>query len=456
MLPQPVDRHSATRIFAGIVVLGMAAALTYHGILHGLGFGFPWDTFLFNPIGRYDDWFTSVVPAATHNPYLTNRGGAYFPFAYIALLAGDVSSKILSLAIFKALAALLLGAGVFLFWRNSFSSDAPRPAFHLLLLLLIVFAGYPLWFGLDRGNIDLWIAGLCLIYAAELRTTRSWIGPVALGIAIALKGYPLAFILLGLRQRRYGETALTLAIAVGLTLFALSQFTSGVAASWAGFQLGQRNFWLENIIGSASLFGTSDPYNGVRAAAWIALHAKQQFLSAAPVEVVSDPQHLDPHRHAKFLQSVSGGGAMTGPRILAAKLYNLVTLFAAGLTTFFVLFVDSPRWRRVLAVALITILYPNLAGDYKLLILLPAIFTLLADADGSKAWRRAFWLTALLMIPKAYAYFYGLSVTMLLNPLLLLGLWLTALWDVPAWREGLRHFPKRIGWYLLRTGAVQR
>ena len=443
------DQRTNTPLFALIVVAGMALALLYHGLLGALGLQFPWNTFLFNPVGRYDDWFTSVAPAATHNPYLVKGGGAYFPFAYIALLVGAVQSKIASLAIYKAIAAILIGTGIALFWRNNFAATAPRT---LLPLFLIVFVSYPLWFGLDRGNIDLWIDGLVLIYVAELRPGRSWFGPLALGVAIALKGYPLALVLLGLRQRRYGETALAVGVAVILTVFALTQFNSGVAASWHGFQTGQHAFWVENVIGSASMSGSADPYNGIRALAWIALHAKQQFLSAAPVEVM-DPKHFDPHAHAKFLKSVSGGADLTGSRILFSKLYNGLALVFAAITTFFVLFVDAPRWRRVLAVALVTILYPNLAGDYKLLILLPAIFTLLADAEDSKAWRRAFWLLALLMIPKAYLYFYGLSISMLIHPALLLCLWFTAVWDLPAWRAGLTGFSSRLRWYALQPNT---
>ncbi len=437
--PVPAARQiqSNVRLFAALLVTGTAVAVLYHAILSAFGATYPWNTFLFNPVDRYNDWIKSVEVAATPDPYYTKGGGAYFPFSYLALRVGAVSSQILSLAIFKAISAALICTGSFLFWRNNFAApaaDRQTRQMFLLPLLLIVFVNYPLWFGLDRGNLDLWICGLCLIYVGELGRPASLIGPLALGVAVALKGYPLALILLGLQQCRYRESALAVLTAIALTLLALLQFKSGMAASWQGFQLGQHNFFLENVVGKYPMMMTTDPYNGAQTLAWIALSAWRQLHATTAIA----PPVADLQQHAEVAQAVVQGNLSTSmlqQRILLVNIYTKITLILAAISSFYVLFVPAPAWKRVTVIAVTAILYPHVAGDYKLLMLLPAILTLLATPAPDKAQRRAFWIFAALMIPKSYLFIYGRGITMLVNPMLLVALWGVAMWDPGAWKK---------------------
>jgi hypothetical protein len=440
----PTKTQDQTRLFAGFVAAALAVALVYHGILQALGLPFPWSTFLFTPFDRFDDWFSSVLSAATHDPYVKSKG-SYFPFAYLPLLLGNAASNITSYAIYAAMSCGLMAAGVFLFWKNAFTGPARAPA-TLAALLLIAFLSYPMLFALDRGNLDLWIGGLCLIYVAELRKPLSWLGPVALAIAIAFKGYPMALILLGLQQRRFAGSAVAVVLAIALTILALLAFQSPPLTSWHAFQMHQREFWLVSVLGSGSMSYSDDPYNAIRGLAWIGLHAWQQIHApAAPAVLnVANARHVDLHEHAKFLKSV-GGASSAGSRALVANAYVALTTIFAAFSTFFVLFAPVAAWRRVAVAAVITILYPHVAQDYKLILMLPVAYTLLADAqvpeaDANKSRTTALALVALLLVPKSYLFFYGIGITMILNPILLVALWWVAVRDFAAWKDGLQNF----------------
>ena len=417
--PNPALRRieAGTRMFAALLVAGMTIAMIYHGTLTALGIPYPWGTFLYVPSDRFNDWFLSIVTAATHDPYFAKGGGAYFPFAYLALRVGDLPSMIASLAVFKAISAILLATGVLLFWRNYFILHvAPRNARGditiLLPLLLIALVNYPLWFALDRGNLDLWIGGMCLIYVAELKRKPSWLGPLALAAAIALKGYPMAFMLLGLRQRRFVESAAILVMAALLTIVALASFKSGIAPSWQAYRDGQYLWWLQAVIGVGTLNFSTDPYNGFWGLAWIALHGYRDFSGAAahPAAAVqaAAAQATTLPEHAAIAQGALMP-AIAHQRIMIANAYIAVTTTLAGISSFFVLSVPTSRWRRVTVIAATAILYPHVASDYKLLMLLPAIFTILAEPEVGKPQARAFWLLALLMVPAAYLVIYGRS-----------------------------------------------
>jgi hypothetical protein len=428
--------------------MALVVAVAHHSVLHLVGLRYPWDTFLFNPDFRFSDWYTSVLYADTGTPYYATaqnalpvgyRTSAYFPFAEFAVYwAGRVSPDA-SLALFVAISAVLLAAGLWLFCRNHFGlQDEPLPSkvsderAIWLWLFVLVSASYPVWFAFDRGNIDLWIGGLCLIYIAELKRKRSVVGALALGCAIALKGYPLALVVLGFSQRKFFETGLALLIAVGLTLVGLAFFSGGMIHNWQGFRAGQIEFYNLYVLGSWSPNGTSDPYNGFRTLMWILRHACADFLTGQAMRTGAP---LDPNMTSILNHIPNGTMAEQQRRVIAYGYQALTTMFALATSTF-VLLVPAPSWRRVTTACLMMILYPHVAGDYKLIVLLPAAFIMLSSAAGEKSLSKATWLLAFLLVPKSYLYLYDKSISMLINPILLVALWWVAISDKSAWRTG--------------------
>jgi hypothetical protein len=107
--------------------------------------------------------------------------------------------------------------------------------------------------------------------------------------------------------------------------------------------------------------------------------------------------------------------------------------------TFFVLFVPAARWRRVMAVCLIAILFPNIAGDYKLLMLLPGLLDLISYEEHGKRETICLILLALLMVPKQYYFIDNVTtISVIISPLLLIGVVGCTVGDRRGWLSAVR------------------
>ena len=404
---------SYVAIFAAVVVAGVVVAVAFHAALGHAGYGYPWNTFLFTPADRYNDWHNSVVAASTFDPYYQARPGVlsvYFPFAYLAFLVGSGLSWAASSAVYLVISIGLLVAAVAFSWSQARPVQAAGgqvDAKELALLLLACVLSYPVLFALDRGNLDVWIGSLCAFYVAALNTRHERLGFAALCVAIAFKGYPAAFLGLALAERKWGSPAMCLAGALALTTAALASLDGGIVRNVHGFLANLSEYQRVYVLGTASQFATADPYSGIRSAA----------------RIVSDAS--------------PGATDFTGWFL---RVYSLLSLACALLGAFFVLAVPCQRWRRVMAISLIALLFPNVANDYKLCILLPGILTLVLEEDRSGRGFTALALSCLLMIPKSYFFFAPgtIGISNLINPLLLLALVACVAADREAWRAAAR------------------
>jgi hypothetical protein len=98
-----------------------------------------------------------------------------------------------------------------------------------------------------------------------------------------------------------------------------------------------------------------------------------------------------------------------------------------------------------MAVCLLSIIFPNVANDYKLTLLLPGVLALLLDGrDKSRRAVLALSISCLLMVPKSYLFFRGVGFSNLINPLLLLALAAVTIFDRRLWRTGWRLLPYRV------------
>jgi hypothetical protein len=177
------------------------------------------------------------------------------------------------------------------------------------------------------------------------------------------------------------------------------------------------------------MFASSDPYNGIRAT---------MVLGSASWQELSVPG-MPPRDFAGLSGDV-------------LRVYNVLIVGFALACTFFALAVPAPRWRRVMAVCLLAILFPNVANDYKLTLLLPGLLVLLLDPDSSRRGEVAFVLLCLLMVPKSYWFINSIGLSMIINPVLLIALSTCVLADRRAWRCGLRLLRFRVVWHAAKLG----
>lgn len=81
---------------------------------------------------------------------------------------------------------------------------------------------------LDRGNSQLMLLGICGLALVLLIDGRPTLGAVFLGVAIALKGYPVILLLLWLARRRLKDCAASLTLAGVLTLVPMTLYGGNI------------------------------------------------------------------------------------------------------------------------------------------------------------------------------------------------------------------------------------
>jgi hypothetical protein len=409
-----VPREPARR-FAACVMAGMGIAVAFHAIMRIEGMSWPWTSFLFQEQDQFNDWYNSVAQAASGDPYYFHGRPAlatYFPGAYLLFRVGTGMGQRLGVGLYVAISEALLAIAIFSMWFSKCSSASVARSEHdretPLLLLLALLGSYPVLFALDRGNIDLWIACGCTVFVATLGGRRQTIGLVALAIGIAAKGYPAAFLGLLVERRDFrGVFVCILATAV-ISFVALLSFEGNLFSSIDGLRQNLHLFQERYVLGGDSLFATSDPYDAIRLFASGSLSAESVSSDAA----------------ASRLVPISA--AVLQIYMPCVSLYALVSAV-------FVLVVPVAQWRRVTAVCLVAIMFPNVANDYKLCCLLPGLLLLLLNPISKRREGIALVLFAGLYIPKSYFFFNAASISMLINPVLLIALALVVMVDRPAW-----------------------
>ena len=411
---------SRIRFYSIFILIGLLVAILFHySMSKFLGLNYPWNTFLFDPSDRFNDWYNSVFSAATMDPYFKNGVAisAYFPFAYVLLQLGSLFSKTGSLLAYLSVSVGLLALGIGVFWHiqlgPKIKSNVSRHWSRDLFVISTTFC-YPLIFALDRGNLDIWVAALCLIYVAVLRTRYGLFGFLTLSIAISLKGYPAAFLLLAIVDKQYLSALWTIIVSLVLTIFALNYFNGGIEHNFYGFMHGLRAYREIYVLGLGSIHFSSDPYNGFRLIFMVLFH-------------------LELTQNARFW---------------FLEIYNTLSLLFVIMGVYFVLFVPVPRWRRVMAACLLIILFPNVANDYKLLVLLPGLFVLFVDTDNGRRAKKSLIYIAILMIPKSYFYIEDVSISGVISPFFLLLLASNVFNDKVAWSRSLKLLPQRLVWYM--------
>jgi len=417
--------------FKRLVLIGLGLAIAWHSALSFLGYSWPQNTFLFMPEDRFNDWQNSVNATINYNPYYQAGRvaiSAYFPFTFLVIEPFSNLNRIQSIAGYLVVSVVLF---VFSFniilntlIKNYNDNNIQTIKIKRFEVIMIMFITYPVIFSLDRGNIDLWIASLCLIYLSTFNGKHNMIGIICISFAIAFKGYPIAFLILKISERKYRDTFIIIAIATALSILSLSIMQGGFTHNLLGFSNNLEQFRASYVIGPNSLFGSSDPYNALRVIILIFFDR-----SVDHIPIWSIPLH---------------------------RLYIFFSLLLAIISTYFVLAVRSKAWKKVMSISILSILFPDVANDYKLCLLIPGLLFLIFEitAKSTKEFI-AILLVGLLMIPKNYLFFYNHSISMIINPLLIISLALVVLIDRNAWRNSIRLLKYTILWHITNWIGVK-
>ena len=447
---QPVWRMAFAAAF---VLVGLKAAGVFHGHLAAAGAGWPQNTFLFKQEIRFTDLKMTVDQANSSDPYYQDLAANYFPFVYWAFsffrsmayqpflqlyFSLGLSLFAVSAVIGSGLAAwrrsqvwrgavLVLAIGgtglvVNAFWLAGGNGLAPwltvlattaieaaavfavvlrgglrQSVVLTLLTAAVLLANYPLVFGLDRGNVEVLLGALCLLSMVLLVRGYPWAAALILAPAIAVKGYPIALCLLFAvrKETKAGLGAASIALVLTLASFAL--LPGGFIHNYEGLKGCLARFHQGFNAGHLQAY-CADPLSGMR-------------LYRA---------------HAEF-----GAGIIDW----SVRHYYTLSLSAFALCALFALGARAPFHRKLLAMTLGMLMFPDVILDYKLIHLVTALVFMVYAQDAWE-WRDIllFFGMLVLLIPKHYYYVHGdTSISCLLSPLVLVAMFWLLLLDRRAW-----------------------
>lgn len=108
---------------------------------------------------------------------------------------------------------------------------------YLFTAVCVIFS-FPLFFNLWLGNMEIFVAFLIWPGLYCVITGRYWLAGFLIGLAGAIKFYPLVFLALLFSKKRYREIAFSLVLYGVVTLFAMWLVSGSIATSQHGIQVG--------------------------------------------------------------------------------------------------------------------------------------------------------------------------------------------------------------------------
>jgi hypothetical protein len=353
-----------------IILTGFVAAVYYHFIIGAYcHWTYPYNTFLFSPIDAFNDFFNPYNVCVHRNPYGENYSFTsiyYLPLANFFFYIFTLLPRNLSFALYTAIFAISLIALTASQLRVGNKYEYVQNVFIFSLLT------YPVIFTMDRGNNEgLLFVSLCASLLID--DSRPILKSLLLAIPIAMKLYPGVFLILLISEKKYKQTAITLAWVVVLTIISLLVFIKGgfitnLKHVMVGFNSNLYNLpifaWNNQAYSSVGLFFPMK----------ICFRAIDHFLF--PITVWSEIRGM----------------------------YRPICMALFGLLTLYILFVERQRWKKVALLAFAMLLFPEMSGDYKLLhIFLPLFLFINAPTSEKTDWFYA-CMFGLLLIPKSYYY----------------------------------------------------
>lgn len=196
-----------------IIAAGMFLFLLYSFILTNYwGLGYPYNAFLCSPEDNFMDFYNVNYFVNDFSPYSSNKHVSYPPFALLLAYPfslffqytkyGSPAARDNFLAI-SSYVILFLSFSCFLL-KIIYQSIKGNGKWKDIIYTIILFLTYPVFFLFDRGNYVMLTFIFLYLFVFYYYVHPSW-SLCFLSAAIAMKVYPIFFILLLLNQRRWKD-----------------------------------------------------------------------------------------------------------------------------------------------------------------------------------------------------------------------------------------------------------
>jgi hypothetical protein len=137
--------------------------------------------------------------------YMPDNILAYGPLSYLFFYLLAKINIITSLVIYRLISNLLLFCLLFAVIYSSFSESCTRFfrwSISLFLVVVLLLISTPLYYFNSSGNIEIYLFILCL-FAFIIAEKKPKIAAVIFAVAAAIKYYPVLFLLIFIKRRRY-------------------------------------------------------------------------------------------------------------------------------------------------------------------------------------------------------------------------------------------------------------
>ncbi|OGT06296.1 MAG: hypothetical protein A2103_00490 [Gammaproteobacteria bacterium GWF2_41_13] len=368
------------RIATFVILIGFLTAIFFDAWMTHLGYPYPANSFLFNPANRFMDFFNTYHFTRAFD-YQSSALAVYFPLAYwvfapFALIPADASFFLYNIVFCSYIYFYMM-----LYTKTVKEQIGSSLAYHHLLMG-IIFLSYPILYCLDRGNLEnlLFIfTSVSLLFFIHRKYTAS---AIFLSIAIGMKLYPMVFLLLFLKERRYKELTICVMLTILLSLLSLALLHGGFVENWR---------ILMSRIMPASKEGMLDGsvMAGIRQTASLFGMFKVMILVVlAKTHHVVDMnlflRHLDKFSHQ----------------------YRVISMAALLMLSGYLLKFERVFWKQTMILVLIIILFPAISFNYKFIYLFIPFAAFLCQEPKQSIYDKIYLaLFLVLLIPKNYYVF---------------------------------------------------
>lgn len=295
-----------------------------------------------SPIGLhyFGDFVSVVCHSSLGSPYLDTSTN-YFPGAYLLM---QIFAPLMKISLWVALGSFyVLAASVLVYLLRAFFKHSMNWYQISFFLFFAVGSSQPVMSLLDRGNLQVAVTLLVLFAAIEIcRGSESrGLDPWIIGVATALKGYPIIFAVPYIRNREFRKLGISIFVAGSTTLVALLSFSGGffnnisaMKNSIFGFREGGSN-WLRYNVSLKALFYSvvQKDFLGLRnIAEWLIGHYLVLIVILA-IMIALAIVKLDLEVHEQFLLGAVFCGLLvdyTSSYVLTLLVVPLVLLMKFG------------------------------------------------------------------------------------------------------------------------------
>lgn len=368
-----MDCYGKRKLVTAILFAGFVCSMLFHYFTGPFaGRGYPYSTFLFDPMDRFNDFFNIYRATVDLNPF-SAPVSVYFPFTYLPVYLLTFITPPVAYAVFAG------GFLAFLLIAEYRCIPAQGVADRVLTMVALTAISYPVLFLLDRGNLECMVFVCIGMFIHCHRNGKDDAAALFLAGAVAMKLYPAVFGVLFLADRKWKPLMLTAAASLGLTVAGAALLDGGIAASIDGLR--------NNLL----LF-------------------KSTYLNTV---------HGLQHNSSIYVPTVIVASKLSAIRSYSAIYpYLAILLFLAAAA--YTAYREKVYWKRVAILSFMMILLPQISYDYKLIHLFLPLLLFLGSADRSRLDPAYAAIFGLLLIPKDYYYLFAdVSINGSLNALLM-------------------------------------